>query len=437
MPWPYCKTVGSSISVGYGYANLDWDIPITPETVLYIGSTSKQFAAASVALAAAQGHLSLNDDIRKYFPEIPEFGRTITVRHLVHHTSGIRDYLTLQYLAGREADLYSDQDFIDLVARQEALNFDEGTEWSYTNSGYVLLSLIVERATGKSLREYAEEHIFRPLGMANTHFHDHSVRTRPIRNRATGYAADPEHGFNIAFYGNFDKVGDGGLWTTVGDLARWDRNFYEPVVGGSEWVAALQVPGLLDNGQPLATAAGEPVPYAFALIPGTYRGLPMIGHGGGFMGYRAAFDRFPDQRFSAICLCNLGNINPGRLVQQIADIYLEEHFTEPAPTLQQSTADEGGTYSVAAEELAEYAGRYDSPELDATYEIGVMEGQLVVQGRNLPKMMVIPKAADAFQFRGAELGGAAEVEFARDAGGRVIGFTLSVGRAHGIKFQRR
>ncbi len=423
---------------GYGYANLDLDIPITPETVLYIGSTSKQFAAASVALAAQQGHLSLDDDIHKYLPEMPDHGRPITVRNLVHHTSGIRDYLMLLELAGRTADLHSNQDVIDLIARQEELNFEPGTEWSYTNSGYFLLSMIVQRATGKSLREYAEENIFRPLGMANTHFHDDEVRTLVIKNRAIAYAPHEEHGYTITYYTNFDKVGDGGLYTTVRDLARWDRNFYEPVVGGREWLEALQVPGRLANGEPLQTASGDTVSYAFALMPSTYRGLPVVGHAGGFMGYRAAFDRFPDQRFSVICLCNLATINPSRLVQRIADIYLEEHLAEPpaAPPTPPETAAEEPSYSAQRGQLVEYAGSYYSKELDTTYEILLENDKLLVRRHNSPDQVLELRAEDAFRVPGA-FGGTAEGEFQRGPGGRLTGFVLNVGRAQGIKFERR
>ena len=235
---------------GYGRANLEHDIPITPETVFYIGSVSKQFAAAAIALLAHRGALSLDDDIRKHVPEVPDFGSTITIRHLVHHTSGLRDYLALREIAGEPPDgTFGDAYVLALISRQKALNFPPGTEHLYSNSGYFLLSVIVKRVSGKSLRQFAAENIFQPLGMSSAQFRDD--HTLPIKNRADGYAPGVGgNGFRIS-NPNFDVVGAGGVYITIRDFLAWAENFYAPKIGDRTWLDLLQTPGKLSSGAPL------------------------------------------------------------------------------------------------------------------------------------------------------------------------------------------
>jgi len=214
---------------GYGAANLEYEIPITSRSVFRIGSTSKQFTAMCIALLEEEGRLSLDDDIRRYLPEMPERKPCITIRHLLHHTSGIRDYLTLWQLSGsRSADFFVDGEVTALLARQRELNFIPGDEWLYSNSGYFLLSQIVKRITGKSMRAYAEEKIFNPLGMSHTHFHnDHN---EIIKDRASGYIPEEEGGFKISMTA-LEMIGDGGIFTSVDDLFYWDRNFTTTALG--------------------------------------------------------------------------------------------------------------------------------------------------------------------------------------------------------------
>src|SRR5690606_17154623 len=269
---------------GYGYANLDHDVPITPSTVFYIASVSKQFTAASIVLLAQQGRLSPDDDVRAYIPELPDYGATITIRHLIHHTSGLRDYLTLMLLAGmRLEDVHTDAEVLDLVTRQAALNFTPGERYLYSNTGYLLMAEIVRRVSGKSLREFADEHIFRPLGMANTHFHDD--RTMVVRNRALAYARNEDGSFRLDVWSNFDKVGSGGLLASVEDLALWDLNAEHQKVGGAALREQMLGRGVLND--------GDTLDYAFGLIIGEYRGLRTVGHSGGSMGFRAHHLRFP------------------------------------------------------------------------------------------------------------------------------------------------
>ncbi len=409
---------------GYGMANLDLGVAITPASVFRIGSTSKQFTAAAVVLAARNGELSLDDDIRKHLPEMPDYGKKISVRDLLHHTSGIRDYLGLMRLAGlRGDDWYTDDEVVAMVVRQKTTNFEPGSEFLYSNSGYFLISQIIKRATGLTLREYAQEHIFRPLGMTHTHFHDD--HTEVVANRASGYAPAASGGFRISMT-TLDMVGDGGVFTTVEDLLLWDRNFYEPRVGGDEFLRTMLRRGVLTGGDTLS--------YALGLGHATYRGLPTVRHGGAFVGFRAELIRFPEQRFSVICLCNLATANPGRLAERVADVYLAD-LLEPVEEREvrggrrpESEAAEAPEYSAA--ELAAFAGTYYSEELDADYRIFLEEGELrVKRGRGDP-VPVRPTGTDEFEVEGAS------VTFERDDHGRPSGFVVDAGRVRGIRFLR-
>ncbi len=297
---------------GYGMANLEHDIPISAKSVFRIGSTSKQFTAACVLLAARQGKLSLDDDIRKYVPKLREYESPITIRHLIHHTSGIPGYLNLMKKAGKtDDDFYRDQDVIDLLAQQERLDFAPGTKWKYSNSGYFLLSIIIKKATGRTLREFADEYLFGPLGMSETHFHDD--HTMIVKNRADGYAPGKHGGFRISMT-TLDMIGDGGVFTTVDDLLMWDRNFYDPKVGGRDFIKQQLTPGTLSS--------GKSVDYAYGLMVSQHGGRKLISHGGSFVGFRAEMLRFPDEHLSVICLANLATINPTRLALSVADTIL-------------------------------------------------------------------------------------------------------------------
>ncbi|HEV3484410.1 MAG TPA: serine hydrolase domain-containing protein, partial [Vicinamibacterales bacterium] len=310
---------------GYGMANLDYDIPNSPRMVYYIGSDSKQFAAAAIAMLALQGKVGLDDDVRKYIPELPDYQATygvpVTVRQMVHHTSGMRDIYTLMSLAGlRMEDVMTDEEMLGLIARQKELNFKPGTEYLYSNSAYWLLGQIVKRVTGQSLRVFADEQIFKPLGMTKTHFHDDPGHV--MKDRAMSYEPDGQGGFRIAYLQNFDKIGAGGLYSTVEDLQKWDENFYTHRVGGPELHKLILTRGVL--------AKGDTISYAFGNMVSTYRGLRTEEHGGGLMGYRAHILRFPDQRFTVLATCNLASIDPGAISRQIAEIYLGPRMAAPA-----------------------------------------------------------------------------------------------------------
>lgn len=355
---------------GYGSADLERNVPITPSTVFDIGSVAKQFTAMSVALLAKQGKLSLDDDIRKYIPEVPSYGATITIRHLIYHTSGLRDYSQLMALAAMPSENhYSYGQIIDLLARQKELTFKPGDQHIYSNSGYLLLSLIVKKASGKSLREFAAENIFKPLSMNNTRFVDDY--TSIVKNRGIGYSArDDGEGYQLASSLS-DVVGDGGLLTTVEDLFLWDQNFYDNKLGGGgkELIDQVLAPGKLNN--------GTTIEYAFGQRISEYKGLPIVRHGGEWAGYVSEIIRFPDQRFSVILLANSDSINVARISKQISDIYLADQF-------KQSDAKEVAVpkfIELPAEELVNKAGAYINPRNGVVWRLAAKDGKLVATNR--------------------------------------------------------
>jgi CubicO group peptidase (beta-lactamase class C family) len=407
---------------GYGLANLDYSLPIDTRSVFYLASVSKQFTAFSIALAAQEGKLSLDDDVRKYIPELPDYGTPVTIRHLVHHTSGVRDYLTLIPLSGRHSDdNWTDAALSGLISRQKALNFTPGSEYLYSNTGYVLLAEVVKRATGQPLSAYANAKIFQPLGMKDTHFHDDASVIVP--RRVIGYTSTP-NGWRMNHWFSFDKVGDGGLYSTIEDLAKWDANFYSGQVGGAAVKSQILQRGLLTR--------GDTTTYAFGLIFNSYRGLPVIEHGGSLTGFRTGLIRFPDQRLSAIVLCNTPTANVGLVARRVADIYLGDRMTAPTPPGRGGGANPQPMSLppvVTASDGAEFTASYRSEELDAIYVLATDSGQLVLRtgtGRSLLRR----SEPDVLTT------GNLSLRFFRDASGRISGFTLDAGRVRGIRFER-
>ncbi len=371
---------------GYGMANLDYGLPITSQTLFDIGSTSKQFAAMAVLLLEQQGKLSLDDPVQKFIPEIPDYSERITIRHLLTHTSGLRDYLTLASISGLgDDDFYTDDDVIRMVSRQRELNFKPGDEFLYSNTGFFLLSQIVKRVTGQSLRQFAEAGMLRPLGMNASHFHDD--HTEIDRNRATGYSprdeGKPGAGFRINM-STLDMIGDGGIYTSVEELAKWDENFYTAKVGGRELLQKMQTPGTLNS--------GEKLEYGLGLFAGSYRGLKTISHGGSWAGFRAELLRFPEQHFSVICLCNVSSANPTRLARRVADVFLGSRM-QPEPQRAQATS------QIPAAQLEDKAGWYRNPTTSRVMKLEVRQGRLTA----LPFGLDVPlEPLGATEFRSTD-----------------------------------
>ena len=376
---------------GYGAANLEYGIPITPASVFHVASVSKQFTAMAVALLADEGRLSWDDDIRRHVPELPDFGVPITLRHLAQHTSGIRDQWSLLQMAGWRwgGDVITQDDVLDLLSRQTALHFRPGTEHLYSNSGYTLLAVVVERVSGQSLRAFTDARVFEPLGMTRTTFRDD--HTLLVRDRAYAYEAAGASGYRLSIP-DFAVAGATSLFTTVEDLARWNRNFRTGEVGGLRVVQQLQ--------EVTTLASGAQVSYAFGLVHGTHRGRRTVGHGGTDAGYRSEFLRFPVEDLAVAVLCNIRSTDPARLARDVADAVLPAQRAarpaRPAPRAERarsaSRADaepaaarpgadadaDAGSASAApsAAELAALAGFYTRPESDIPL-------QLVLRGDHL------------------------------------------------------
>ncbi len=409
---------------GYGMANLEHGAPIDADTVFRLASVSKQFTAMVVLLLAEEGRLSLDDPVRRWISELRDFGDRISIRQLIHHTSGIRDYLTLMRLAGyRDADYYSAADLLAMLARQRDLNFRPGAEHLYSNSGYFLLGEIVERVTGQSLAAAAEERIFAPLGMSQTHFHDD--HTRLVPRRASGYAPGDD-GLDVSMT-TLPIVGDGGVLTTVNDLLAWDRNFYQNRLGSGspELITRWLQPGALDS--------GEPIEYSAGITDGTYRGRRLVSHGGSYVGFRANILRFPEQRFTAIVLCNVATANPSRLGRQVADAYLADELgPRSSDAGSEVAAPAPAEFALSVAELRELEGRYVSPELRSTYVLEIAEGELYWEIPLRLRYRLVSEGRDRMRGDGWPV----LFRFERDSAGRVSGFELDAGRVVDLWFER-
>ena len=396
---------------GYGMEDLNEDVHITPGTVFHVASMSKQFTAASIVLLAQQEKLSLDDEVRKYIPELPDFGQKITIRNLVHHTSGLRDQWALLELAGwrYSKDLITDDDVMSVMTRQKDLNFKPGERHVYCNTGYTLMGLIVKRVSGLSLREFTTKNIFEPLGMTHTHFRDDHAEV--LKHNAVGYEQDPGKPFEISIT-NFDTVGATSLQTTVEDLQRWDENFYHPKVGGNAFVQQMLERGKLNN--------GEQLDYAFGLVVGKYKGLPTVDHGGADAGYRSDMTRFPEQHFSAAVLCNSAETEPSALVRKVADIVLAKEIkaAEQSAPAKEVVARSAGAEAVVLmpEQMAGFTGLYWNREDDAFVRIFIKDGKLQGDVGDEEPLVLKPFAESRFRIADKPWGDAVEIHFVAPSG---------------------
>ncbi len=302
-------------------ADLEHEVPISVDTVFEAGSVSKQFTAAATLILVNEKRLSLDDDVRKFVPEIPDYGHRITIAELLGHTSGLRDWGDIEAMAGwpRTERVYDMTDVLHVVGRQRALNFIPGTAWSYTNTGYNLLALIVQRVSGSTFADFTREHLFVPLGMTHTQWRDDFRRV--VRDRAVAY-----HRVSDGIYEQMmpfeNTYGHGGLLTTVGDLLTWNRALGDGRLAA--FVAqALQTRTLL--------ADGRPTIYARGLFAHSYHGVREMSHDGSTAGYRAWLGRYPDQHLSIAILCNADNALTSDLAHSVADRYLPETKSEHTP----------------------------------------------------------------------------------------------------------
>ena len=360
-----------ALAKAYGMADLEHNRPLTPQSSFYMASVSKQFTALAVLLLDRDGKLRLDESVRRYIAELPTYADEITLRHLLHHTSGLRDYLTLGFLAGYAPDhVWTERAALRMMTRQRSLNYPVGSEHLYSNSGYALLAIVVERVSGRKLDEWAREQVFAPLAMSSTRFqHDHS---RLIPDRAIGYVRqDSTWRLGISM---LDVVGDGGLYSTLDDMLRWAANFDNGKVAPNQ-LALMHTPGTLKNGNAISNG------YGMGLVRGSYRGLETISHGGALVGYRTAFVRLPGEKTTVVCLCNASTANPGRLAQRVADLYAG-HAMSAAVATPNTPAPESAPIAdapVSAELRRAVVGTFHSAELDAVYVVREDGEQLIVE----------------------------------------------------------
>ena len=404
----------------FGEADLEYDIPNKPATIFEAGSISKQFTAAATVLLALDGKLNLADDVRKYVPELPAYERPITIRHLLNHTSGLRDWGEIADLAGwpRETRVHTHDDVLDILHRQRALNYPPGDKYSYTNSGYNLLAIIVSRVSGMPFATFSRERLFTPLGLTSTQWRDDFRRV--VKGRAQAYARSSGQ-WELTM--PFENVhGNGGLLTTVSDLLTWTAMLEHPTPEWKPVVDSLHVRGRLTN--------GDTIDYALGLVVSDYRGLHRVEHSGSTAGYRADLLRFPGRGLAVAVLCNAASATPTVYANQLVDSLLAPALGPVAARPQRPRPD-SSTWKPNASDLAAYAGTYYSPDVETALEVTVANGALTLFRRPAMRVTLRPMSADTFN------GFNDRVWFTRDQSGRVAALHVAGGRAYDVVFERR
>lgn len=341
----------------FGMADLEHNLANTTETVFEAGSVSKQFTAAAILLLVQDGKLSLEDDVRKYVPEVPDYGQVIKIRHLMTHTSGLRDWGSVAGISGWERGkrVHTHAHALEILSRQKSLNFPPGDQYNYCNSGYNLMAIIVDRVSGMPFAEFCNQRIFKPLGLNDTQWRDDYRKI--VKNRAIAYSRN-----NDIYLQNmpFEMVhGNGGLLTTTADLIKWNRHYKEMNIGNKSFNDLELTQGKLNNGVTISYAAG--------LFIGEYNGFKEINHSGATAGYRAWLAYYPQQDISIAFLSNDGNANPGRIGAQVAEIFLGGRSND-APML--------GTIVPDEKSLQAKAGIYKNVRNDNVLQLEVKDGLL-------------------------------------------------------------
>ena len=463
------------LAKGFGMADLEHDVRLSPDAILEPGSVAKQFTAAAVLLLARDGALSLDDQVRTYIPELPDYGPALTIRHMLNHTSGLRDWGSVASIGGwpRTTRVHTHAHVLEIVSKQRALNFAPGTRWSYSNTGFNLAAIIVERVSGTTLQEFTRTRLFQPLGMTHTSWRDDY--TRIVNGRALAYAE--RHG---AFYSDmpFENVyGNGGLLTTAGDLLAWNEHYDSPAAADAAMLAEQQQAGHFADGR----AHG----YALGLFVGSYKGLREISHSGSTAGYSAFLARFPDQRVSVAVLCNVAGAPATEYAHAVADVYLGDRVktvTAAAPATAAQIASGAGMYRSALTglafalapgkeggltgrtwtfsggaaaatdgfgttesyvkvppahyadaQLAEFVGAYTSDEAETTLTAVVENHAIVLKRRPDTSIALTPTYADAFTADH----GLGTVIFRRDPSGRVTELSVVQDRVWNMRLSRR
>ena len=387
-------------SNGFGAANLDYGIQLQPDSRFMIASISKQFAAAALLMLEQEGKLDLEADLRTYIPEISQFDDPITARQLIHHTSGIRDIFNLLSIADIGLDdTTTKEQALEMLANQKALNFTPGTRHLYSNMAYFLMSVVVERFSDYTLREYTDKHFFEPLGMKATHWHDDTEMV--VSDRVISYLPTAS-GPGMFYRGNIDRVGDRGLFTTIEDFSKWDINFIENRTNLENFTEKMVKPGSI--------ASTDSINYASGLRLGRYKSLYTVGHGGNYMGFRTNYVRFPDYDLGIFVFCNMSNINPASYTYDVADLYLEPLFEEI---------------------LSDYTGRFKHEGLNALYKIEVHKGDLYMTSPFQEDRKLNWISEDYFTSSGWQ------IRFIRSEENQITGFTVESPRTGKLTFTKQ
>ena len=478
------------VRAAYGMADLEHDVPVTLDTIFEVGSVSKQFTAAAVLLLARDGKLSLDDKVRKYVPEMPDVAADITIRQMLNHTAGLRDWGGLAAIEGwpRTSRVHTHAHVLDFVRRQRMLNFEPGTRWSYSNTGYNLAAILVGRVSGVSFADFTMARIFQPLGMSDTSWRDD--HTRIVKRRAIAYTGQKTFSTLMPFE---NVHGNGGLLTTIGDLLKWNANFVTPVVGDAQFVADMERRARFNDGREHE--------YALGLYVDTYRGRREVDHSGGTAGYVAHLSRYPDHGVSVAVMCNVTSGNATNTAKAIADLLLPPGRAAALPASERLNAEEGPRYAglyrsltpaavvtisvqkdqlasssvgpltrvarhrfdaggayvlefdgrflrvtdefgtaddyervepwkPGVQELQPIAGRYASDELQMTVEV-VLDGERLVVRRGTDTVQLAPVFPDGFS------SGVGWVVVRRDASGRIVGFSVNQDRIWDLRFTRQ
>ncbi len=409
-------------SKGYGLASLDYDIPITPATVFDIASVSKQFAAFAIATLVEQKKISLQDDIRKYLPEVPDFGKTITIANLVHHTSGIRDWTETLAVAGwRGEEVYSMDDIMRMLKRQKELDFDPGTKYQYSNTGYNILAVLVEKVTGKPFITWTNENIYVPLGMQSTQFlGDHK---KIIKNIAYSYY--PANDSFVKANSQLTALGSSSMFTSVADFSKWMIQLLAGLKEGNPVYKRMLQTGTLNN--------GEKITYAFGLVAGKYKGLTHVSHTGSWAGYRSVSNYYPDQNLGVVVLANTALFSRAK-ADLVADLFLKDQFKPEATAIAAGINSTDSTVAVDTTLLKKYTGFYKLGPgwlLNITLENGILmtratdEDKYATEAKNDSSFWV-PAYGAAITFNKDRQGKISQLSYKTIQAKKVLPFTPDV-----------
>ena len=412
--WRDGKTI---FSRSYGLANLVFDVPFEIDTRTNIGSTSKQFTAFALLLEQERGALQLDDDIRKYVPEVPDFGPTITIRHLLTHTSGLREFINLLMMAGRRidrGDWIDRSEILDIVKRQPALQNEPGAEWNYNNTAFGLAALIVERTSGLDFHEFMTERVFGPLGMTRT-----MVRPSPkhiVPQSSEGYAPWGDGFVTVGDIGA--AVGAGSIYASVGDLQTWVEHLLDPRLGTAEMVREMTTPHPASVGK--AMGGG----YGLGLFLDEQRGLRRIHHGGSDMAHRSMLAYYPEIRAGITVQSNHAGFNSSVAFELAEAFFGDAMEPEPADKTDAAAEAESEAWDASAfapEDFDAFVGRYSlDPKPAFILTFSREEDRFFTQATGQPKLEIRPVAPRRFELVGVP----AEVEFLVEGDGTVEGLTL-------------